>query len=116
MHKESPHQRRKKGDTLNIESALGKFSITARNDNPNALTIVAEFHATLVSILDGVELVGGISGEDQAFASTDIEPFTLFGKPQFRTTISRAQLMRYFEYEILNFLDYTSLTQMRSLP
>lgn len=101
---------------MNVESLIGKFSITARNDDTNALTIVAESRATLASILDGIELVGGAIGEDQSFSDDDIEPFTLFGRAQFRTTISRAQLLRYFEYEILNFLDYTSLTQMRNYP
>ena len=101
---------------MNIESLVGKFSITARNDNPNALTIVAESRATLTSILDSIELIGGALGEDQAFTETDIEPFSLFGKPHFRATISRAQLLRFFEYEILNFLDYSSLTQMRNYP
>ena len=101
---------------MNVESLIGKFSITAKESDPNAVTIVAEKRETLSSLLDGVELMGGAMGEDQTFTSADIEPFSLFGRPQFRTTISRAQLMRYFEYEILNFLDYTSLTQMRNYP
>jgi hypothetical protein len=109
-----PGQTPKKGAAMNVESLIGKFSITARESDPNALTIVAESRATLASILDGIELVGGAMGEDQTFTADDIETFTLFGRPQFRATISRTQLLRYFEYEILNFLDYTSLTQMRN--
>ncbi len=113
-HKECPDKRQRKAPTMNVESLIGKFSITSRNDDPNALTIVSESHATLVSVLDGVELMAGSIGEDQSFTDADIESFSLFGKPHFRITISRAQLLRFFEYEILNFLDYTSLTQMRN--
>lgn len=97
-----------------IESLIGKFSLTAKESDPNSLTILAEKRETLASILNGVELIGGAFGEDQSFSPDDIESFTLFGKPHYRITLSRAQMLRYFEYEILNFLDYKSLTQMRN--
>lgn len=99
-----------------IEAAIGKFIVTARNDSANAVTITSEKYETMVSLLDSIELVGGALGEDQAFHADDIEAFNLFGRPHFRIAISRAQLLRYFEYEILNFLDYSSLTKMRNYP
>jgi hypothetical protein len=57
--------------------------------------------------------MAGALGEDQSFSGEDIHQTQLFGKTVHRATITRAQLTRYFEYEILNFLDYQSLTQMR---
>lgn len=97
-----------------IESPIGKYAITAEKGTDNVI-VSAENKATLESILDGVELISGALGEDQAFTSDDIRPAILFGKPRHEITLSRAQLTRYFEYEILNFLTYSSLTKMRHL-
>jgi hypothetical protein len=97
---------------MNIESAIGKYTITASND-PECVTISADRLSILESILDAVELMAGAIGEDNSFSLSDIQETQLFGRPLFKTTITRAQLTRYFEYEILNFLEYKSLTEMR---
>lgn len=96
-----------------IESALGKFSITAAN-SPDNVIVSSENQATIVSILDGVELMGGAENENPNFSPADINHTRPFGRDTFSITLSRAQLLRYFQYEIFNFLDYPSLTQMRS--
>ena len=78
------------------------------------VTVSANDANTLTSLLDGVELMAGAFGEEQSFSDDDIRPVTLFGRTRFETTLSRTQLTRYFEYEILNFLDYHSLTEMKA--
>lgn len=95
-----------------IESSIGKYHITAANDESNVI-VSADDRFILVSILDAVELMGGAIGEDNSFSLSDISPYTLFGKQRFEITLTRTQLARYFQYEILNFLNYKSLTQMR---
>lgn len=98
---------------MRVESAIGTFSITASN-SPDNVILSSEKHSTLSSILDSVELIGGAFGEDHSFSLSDIESFSLFGKQHFRTTLSRTQLSRFFDNEILNFLEYPSLAKMRS--
>lgn len=97
-----------------VESPVGKYSITAHKSPANVI-VSSDNQATLISILDAIELMGGAFGEDQSFSRDDISTTKLFGRTQYQTTITRTQLTRYFEYEVLNFLDYTSLTKMRAL-
>jgi hypothetical protein len=103
---------RENGFPLNIESAIGKYIVTAAKD-PECVTIAADRLSILESILDAIELMAGAEGEDNSFSLSDIQETQLFGRPQFKATITRAQLTRYFQYEILNFLEYKSLTEMR---
>ena len=98
---------------MQIISAIGKYSITAAKE-PDNVIVSSDNQSTLESILDGIELMGGAFNEDQSFSGEDIHETKLFGRPLYQTTITRTQLTRYFEYEILNFLTYPSLAQMRS--
>lgn len=98
-----------------VESIAGKFSVTSAKD-PEYVIVSSDNQATIVSILDGVELVGGETDDNPTFSLTDIYQTKMFGRAQFSTRLSRPQLTRYFEYEILNFLTYPSLTQMRKSP
>lgn len=97
-----------------VESAIGKYTITSAKD-PENVVIASEKKETLISILDGVELVGGAHNENRSFSGEEIKSTKPFGRTQFQITITRTELLRYFEYEFLNFLDYPSLTQMRAL-
>jgi hypothetical protein len=97
---------------MQIESALGKYTIVAEKNTDNVI-VASDNRRTIESLLDGVELMAGATGEDNSFSLSDIQETQLFGRPLFKTTITRAQLTRYFEYEILNFLEYKSLTEMR---
>ena len=96
-----------------VETMPGRFIIVADKECPENVTLSADRQSTLISVLDSVELMGGAIGEDQSFALTDIRPITMFGRTRYETTLSRTQLTRYFQYEILNFLDYHSLSEMK---
>ena len=96
-----------------VETLPGRFIVTADKESNNVI-VSADKESILISLLDSVELMAGAHGEDQSFSADDIRPVTLFGRTRFETTLSRTQLTRYFEYEILNFLDYHSLTEMKA--
>lgn len=96
-----------------IDSLAGRFDVTASTDDE--LLLSASSEQTLVSVLDGVELVGGAEGDDPTFSRDDIWSTTAFHRRRYHVRLTRAQLVRYFEYEVLNFLDYSSINEMHSL-
>ena len=96
-----------------IDSLAGRFDVTA--SKVDVVRLSASKKQTLISVLDGVELVGGAEGEDPTFSSDDIKTSTVFRHRRYHVLITRAQLVRYFEYEILNYLTYASLSEMHSL-
>jgi RAB protein geranylgeranyltransferase component A len=93
-----------------IESLVGRFTVTAQDETHVNVTSLSR--DTIVSVLDGVELVGGAEGEDRRFTSDDITEHVLMSRRRYTATLTRAELMRYLNYEVLNFLDYHSLNEM----
>lgn len=100
-----------------VETAVGKLQAVALKTDPTKLVVSSSSAATIDSMLDGIELIGGAISEDQDFDRSLIETFT----PPFKTetwfsyTVTKTQFVRYLQYEVLNFMDYTSVTQMRKL-
>lgn len=97
-----------------VESVVGRVNIvsTSRDTEAN-LVLEADAEVTLRSVLDLLELVGGAENEDTLFDAEAIEKTTRFGKAVYRTELTRTQVSRYLDAEIHNYLDYTSLGQMR---
>jgi hypothetical protein len=104
-----------KGSQLIIESPIGRYSIVADKFDDNRVVIYADNARTLSSIVDSIELMGGAHNDSDAFDSSVIHPDPIFGRERYSLSLSRAQLLRHLEYETLNFLTYSSLTQMRSI-
>lgn len=96
-----------------IDSLAGRFNVTA--SGPEELVLSASSEQTLVSVLDGVELVGGAEGEDPTFSREDIWSTTAFHRRTYHARVTRPQLVRYFEYEVLNYLTYSSINEMHTL-
>lgn len=102
-----------------VETAVGQLRAVAVKDNPNQLLVSSDRRETINSMLDGIELIGGAESEDLDFDRGAIRVYTPPFKPAsehwFGYTVTKTQFVRYLQYEVLNFLDYTSVTQMRKL-
>jgi hypothetical protein len=96
-----------------IDALIGRFDVTA--DGDDHVTLSAAKRATIVSILDGVELIGGAHGEDRRFTDEDITTSIVFKRTRHNARLTKVEFIRYLEYEVLNFLTYPSLTVMQSL-
>ena len=83
---------------MNIDSAIGNLLV--RGNGEENVLVSAHSREAIVSLLDGIELIGGAFGEDDSFDASRI----VFDDGLFSVSVSRAQLDRWFEYEILNFL------------
>lgn len=100
-----------------VETAAGQLRAVALKTDPNLLFVSSDRAETIHSMLDGIELIGGAMSEDLDFDRSLVQQFL----PPFKTetwysyTVSKTQFVRYLQYEVLNFLDYTSVTQMRKL-
>ena len=100
-----------------VETAAGQLRAVALKSNTDFLRVSSDKLETIYSMLDGIELVGGAESEDLDFDRTLVQTFT----PPFKTeqwysyTVSKTQFVRYLQYEVLNFLDYSSVSQMRKL-
>lgn len=100
-----------------VETAAGQLRAVALKTDPNLLSVSSDRAETIQSMLDGIELIGGAMSEDQDFDRSLIQLYV----PPFKSeqwysyTVSKTQFVRYLQYEVLNFLDYTSVTQMRKL-
>lgn len=96
-----------------IETLTGRYNVTACSPDLTApLHVTASTSDAIRSLLDSIELVGGALGEDRSFTDADIEATALFGRPAYRVTVSRAELIRFLQAEVLSYLDYTSLNAM----
>lgn len=100
-----------------VETAAGQLQAVAYKTDHDYLLVSSGRVETIHSMLDGIELVGGAMSEDLDFDRSLIKVFA----PPFKTehwfsyVVSKTQFVRYLQYEVLNFLDYTSVTQMRKL-
>lgn len=99
---------------MQIDSLAGRFDVTAEAGD-DTVRLSSSQRSTIVSILDGVELVGGAHGEDRRFTDDDIFTSVVFKRTRYNALLSKTELLRYLEYEVLNFLTYPSITVMQSL-
>lgn len=96
-----------------IDSLAGRFDVTA--EAGDTVRLSSSQRSTIVSILDGVELVGGAHNENRRFTDDDIFTTIVFKRTRYNTLLSETEFIRYLEYEVLNFLTYPSITAMQSL-
>ena len=99
-----------------VDTEIGRFYVTALDDE--RVTVTADSPATLRSILDGIELTGAALSDSEpnpVYPPEAITPFPFFKTTRYRVTLSRSALVSFFNYEILNFLNYPSLHTMKGL-
>lgn len=99
-----------------VETLAGSITVTRSKRDADKLALTSASRDTLVSVLNGVELIGGALGEDEVLDPDELIVETNnFGKLKFTAQLTPTQYIRYLEYEVLNFMNYTSLTEMRKM-
>lgn len=99
-----------------LETLAGKIEVVTYPTDPESLLIRSENRDSVESVLNGIELVGGASGEDRIFnLEEDVQHMNRFGIMVYMTRVTRTEFIRYLEYEVLNFLHYNSINKMREL-